>query len=149
MELSTTFTTTPTSVLQSYRACHRTGYVARWVLSAALVVLGIVERDIVPVLVAIAFVVFAEWSTRQQLKPYRGGPRTVTVTITDDEYRTQGPDRATARTWTTFTRVQRVGAFWVLRISNMAALGLPISALDEEQTSRFVALMRSKGLLVD
>jgi hypothetical protein len=97
MELSTTFTTTPKTVLQSYRACHRTAYVVRWVATVGLVVLGIARADLVPVVVAIAFFAFAEWSVRRQLKPYLSGPRTVTVTITDEEYRTQGADRATAR----------------------------------------------------
>jgi hypothetical protein len=96
MELSTTFTTTPKTVLQSYRACHRTAYVVRWVAAVGLVVLGIARADLVPVVVAIAFFAFAEWSVRRQLKPYLSGPRTVTVTITDEEYRTQGADRATA-----------------------------------------------------
>jgi hypothetical protein len=149
MELSTTFTTTPKTVLQSYRACHRTAYVVRWVAAVGLVVLGIARADLVPVVVAIAFFAFAEWSVRRQLKPYLSGPRTVTLTVTDEEYRTQGADRATARTWTAFASVRRVGAFWVLRISNMAALGLPADALDEKQTADFVALMRAKGLVKD
>jgi hypothetical protein len=68
--------------------------------------------------------------------------------MTDDEYRIQGPDRASASTWTTFTGVRRVGNFWVLRISSMAAIGLPTNALDAAQTAAFEGLMRSRGLLV-
>jgi len=37
----------------------------------------------------------------------------------------------------------------VLRISNLAALGLPLEALDENQTGAFVALIESKGPLGD
>jgi hypothetical protein len=149
MEISTTFTTTPKTVMQSYRACHRTDYVVRWTLTIGLLILGASHHDPVPAILAVAFFAFAEWSVRRLLKPYLARPRTVTVTITDEEYRTQGPDRATARTWSTFTKVQRVGAFWVLRISNVAALGLPAEALDDVQTAAFLSLMRSKRLMDD
>jgi len=109
--------------------------------------LGLVARDVVPVLIGIALFAFAELSVRRQLKPYLSGPRSVTVTITDEEYRTRSLDRATVRNWTTFTGVRRVGQFWVLRISNRAALGLPANALDEQQTADFIRLISAKGLL--
>jgi hypothetical protein len=147
MEISTTFTTTPKSVMQSYRACHRSRYVFRWVFTIGLAVLGLLQGDLVPILIGIAYFAFSEFSVRRQLKPYLSGPRTVTVTMTDDEYRTQGPHRGSASTWTIFTSVKRVGQFWILRISNMAALGLPTNALDEAQTAAFEELLRSKGLL--
>lgn len=147
MNLSTTFTSTPAIVMQSYRACHRTAYVARWVIAVTAVVVGALTRDLV--LVALGFVGFAiaEYSVRRQLQPYLAGPRGVTITMTDDEYRTQGPDRATARTWSTFTKAKKVGAFWVLRVSNMAALAFPAAALDAEQTAQFTAFLKAKGLL--
>jgi hypothetical protein len=83
------------------------------------------------------------------MRSYRAGhgPRTVTVLMTDGEYRTEGPHRATARTWSNFHRVERVGASWVLRLSNAAALALPTSALDRDQTDAFEDVVRSKGLL--
>lgn len=147
MEISTTFTTTPKTVMESYRACHRTGYILRWILAVGIAGLGVTQGDLVPVLIGVAYFGFSEFSVRRQLKPYLSGPRTVTVTMTDDEYRLKGPDRASSSTWTAFTRVGRVGNFWVLRISNMAAISLPRSALDDGQTAAFEDLMRSKGLL--
>lgn len=63
------------------------------------------------------------------------------------KYRIKGPDRASTSTWTIFTKVTKVGRFWVLRISNMAALGLPIGALSDAETAEFEQLVRSKGLL--
>ena len=69
------------------------------------------------------------------------------MTITDDEYRTKGPDRAPARTWSTFTGVRRVGRFWVLRLSATTAMGLPVDALDAAETRHFKALMQTKGLI--
>lgn len=118
-------------------------------MTLGLVVLGVATWDVVPVLIAAAYFAFAELSVRRQLKPYLSGPRTVTVTISSEQYRTESSDRTTARTWTTFTKVRRVGQFWVLRISNLAALSLPVGALDESQTAEFPDLMRAKGLLED
>ncbi|NUS57715.1 MAG: hypothetical protein HOV66_23090 [Streptomycetaceae bacterium] len=69
------------------------------------------------------------------------------MTMTDTEYATAGPDRATSRTWTTFTKVSTRGAFWVLRISSQSAMALPRAALDEAQTAVFIAAMKEKGLL--
>lgn len=147
VELSTTYEVTPKTVLQMYRACHRVFYVFRWVVTVSLLVVGLADRDLVFLLLAILFFAFGEWTIRRQLRPYLSGPHTVTVTITDDEYRTQGPGVTAARAWSTFTSVRRVGAFWVLRVTSMAAIALPVTALDDEQTAAFVELMRSKGLL--
>ena len=149
MEIATTFTTDPKSVLRSYRACHPAGVAVRSVLAVALVLLGIFEQSIFQVVFGVFVFAFGEISVRRQLKPYLQAPRTVTVTMTEDEYKTQGPDRATSRTWTTFQSVRRRGEFWVLRISNAAAMALPTAALDAEQTGAFEALMRRKGLLKD
>jgi len=147
MEIATRFTTTPSTVMRSYRACHRLGYLVRWVLSIGLLALGAAQRDVAPAVFGVGFFVFSELTVCRQLKPYLSGPRTVIVTMTDDEYRIEGPDRATTRTWSSFTSVRRTGEFWVLRISNAAAMALPSAALDEKQTIAFRALMREKGLL--
>jgi len=146
-DISTTFTTTPKTVLASYRASHRSAFVGRIVVSLGLVVVGLTTASWVLSVLGVVYFALAELWVRRQLQPYMAGPRTVTVTMTDDEYRTEGPDRATSRTWSTFTSVRRVGEFWVLRISNAAAMALPASALDAQQTEAFLALARSKGLL--
>ncbi|MEV0738144.1 hypothetical protein AB0I51_19685 [Streptomyces sp. NPDC050549] len=92
------------------------------------------------------FFLLRERSVRRQLAPCLGAEREVTVTMTDSEYRAEGPDRATSRTWTTFRSVSRVGDFWVLRVSPRLAMGLPVTALDDQQTAAFVELLREKGL---
>jgi hypothetical protein len=145
--ITATFVTDPKLILRSYRASHRGAYVFRWVASVALVVAGIVTRSVEVAVLGLALFVIAEISVRRQLRPYLGGQRSVTVTMTEQEYKTRGPDRATARTWSTFSGVRRVGEFWVLRISTAAAMALPISALDAEQTRAFEDLLRRKGLL--
>src|SRR3954467_9631989 len=107
--IATTFTPAPRTVLRSYRASHRRAYLVRWVLSSALVVEGLWTLSPIVSAAGVVFFALAEFSVRRQLRPYLRGPRSVTVTMTDDEYRTQGPDRATTRTWTTFQGVRRVG----------------------------------------
>ncbi|MFI0942480.1 hypothetical protein [Streptomyces sp. NPDC021020] len=157
--ITTTFVTTPATVLRSYRACARQGYLQRLAVTsglvaagAALVVVGLVAVPrIAPaggalMLFGGGFFLLRERSVRRQLAPYLKGNREVTVTMTDTEYRTQGEDRATSRTWTTFRSVSRVGDFWVLRLSPQMAMGLPVEALDEQQTAAFLELLREKGL---
>lgn len=159
LPIVTTFTSTPDMVMRSYRACHRRGYRNRLVLMLTCVIVGLAEiaiaisairpllwPGVVLALYGLAFFALRERSVRKQLAPYLRGSREVTITLTDTEYRTQGPDQATARTWTTFTSVSRVGDFWVLRLSAQAAMGLPTSALDERQTKTFLSLIRAKGL---
>ncbi|MFK0108570.1 hypothetical protein [Streptomyces sp. NPDC091217] len=156
--ITTTFVTTPAMVLRSYRACSRRGYVQRVAISTGLLLLGGglcvagarvpdgVATGTVLVLWGAGFFLLRERSVRRQLAPYLVGERKVTVTMTDTEYRTQGPDRATSRTWTTFRSVSRVGDFWVLRVSPQLAMSLPVAALDEQQTAAFLTLLREKGL---
>jgi hypothetical protein len=145
--------------MRSYRACHRRGYRNRIALVATSVTVGLVEAAIgvafKPSLlwpgVALAlygagFFLLRERAVRKQLAPYLKTTREVTITLTDAEYRTQGPDRSTARTWTTFSNVSRVDDFWVLRVSPQMAMGLPTSALDDQQTAAFVSLINEKGL---
>ncbi len=159
MPITTTFTSTPATVLRSYRACARRGYVQRVVITIGLVTVGVatviaglagVPNTVVPgvvlVLAGVGFFVLRERAVRRQLAPYLRGEREVTVTMTDTEYRTQGPDRATSRTWTTFRKVSRVGDFWVLSVSPQMGMALPAAALDEQQTTAFLQLLQEKGL---
>lgn len=133
--------------MRSYRACHRAAYVARWAVALAAVGVGAVLRAPWVVVAGVLLLVLQEILVRSRLRPYLAGTRTVTVTLTDREYRTAGPDRATSRTWSTFTKIYKRGGFWVLRILSQAALALPASALDVDQTRVFADAMRSKGLL--
>jgi len=158
MPIVTTFVTTPTTVLRSYRACARRGYVQRVAISTGLLLVGggmcvVGARDSGTVLLGTVwmlcgagFFLLHERSIRRQLAPYLVGEREVTVTMTDTEYRTQGPDQSTSRTWTTFRSVSRVGDFWVLRVSPQMAMGLPVEALNEQQAAAFLSLLREKGL---
>src|SRR5262249_47719647 len=99
VHISTTFTTTPRMVLRSYVACHRAAFVARCLLSGLFVVLGLFQRDLILAALGVAVFVAGELPLRRQLRPYLSGPRDVTVTMTDDEYRVDGPDRHTSRSW--------------------------------------------------
>ncbi len=145
--VSTTYTTTPKDVIRSYRAIARRAYLTRLVGSLLVILVGIVTRDLLFVVLGVSWYVLAEWWVRRQLAQYLAGPRTVTVTMTEDEYRVQGPDAATARQWTMFESVQRVKDFWVLRISAAQGMALPADALDADQTARFRELLARKGLL--
>jgi hypothetical protein len=142
MEISTTFTTTPRTVIQSYRACHWASYGLNWVVGIVLIADGVVAGSIPSIVVGFAVVALTELGIRRQLRRYRSGKRSVTLTITEDEYRTRGPDSSTARPWTAFKRVRRIGKFWVLRLSATKAMALPADALDAAQTQQFTALMR-------
>ncbi|MEU6772234.1 hypothetical protein [Streptomyces sp. NPDC046759] len=159
MPIVTTFVSTPAMVLRSYRACARRGYVQRVVITVGLVVVGggtcaagiagvhgALLTGVLLMLWGAGSFLLRERSVRHQLAPYLVGERQVTVTMTDLEYRAQGPDRSTSRTWTTFRDVSRVGDFWVLRVSPKMAMGLPVTALNEQQTAAFLTLLRQKGL---
>jgi hypothetical protein len=145
--ITTTFTSDPKMIMKSYRACHRRAYVGRWITTAALVVVGLLTRSITLVVAGPFLWVVMDLFVRRQLRAYRGGPRTVTVNVTEDEYRTEGQDTATSHAWSTFQRVSRVGQFWVLRISSAAAMALPVTALNADQAATFEDLLRRKDLL--
>jgi YcxB-like protein len=145
--VTTTYTTTPKDVIRSYRAIARRAYLTRAVGSAVVVAVGLITRDLLFVVLGVAWYVLAELWVRRQLAQYLKGPRTFTVTMTEDEYQVQGPDAASARQWTMFESVRRVQDFWVLRISAAQGMALPVDALDADQTARFRDLLARKGLL--
>ena len=145
--LETTFLSDPKFVLRSYRACHRRVVVTRSVVTAAIVAFGVLTRTVLVVALGLAYFAYVEVWVRRQLRPYLKGPRSVTIVMTETEYRTQVSDRATARTWSTFQSARRRGDFWVLRISNAAAMAFPVSALDGGQHATFTNLMRRHQLL--
>jgi YcxB-like protein len=145
--LSTTFTTTPSDGLRTYRAIARRAYLTRCVGSVVAIAFGILTRDPLPVVLGVAWYVIAEGWVRRQLAKQLKVPRTVTVTITEDEYRVQGPDAAASRRWAAFQSVRRVQDFWVLRISDAQGMALPVDALDAEQTAVFEDILARNGLL--
>lgn len=162
-DIVVTFETTPKTVLESYRACHRQTHMAHCVLLCTgmltgvwILICGIILASIPFALLAAVVMAYAvlrsaafKRSIRKQLHPYLQGPHTVTVTITEHEYRVVGPTRETSRPLTEFTRVHRSGDFWVLRLSKRAALSLPVAALDTAKTAAFLELMGAKGLVKD
>ena len=147
MPIVVTFTSDPKLVMRSYRAAHQWAFLFRCGASVVTVLLGVSTRSIGVTALGVAVFVIGEVAVRRQLRPFLQGVRQVTLTMTDNEYKTEGPDRSTSRTWSTFNRAKRVGDFWVLRVSTAAALAFPASALNESQTEAFKSLLRAKGLL--
>jgi hypothetical protein len=145
--ITTTFTTDRALVMRSYRATHGLSYSIRWAVCLGAIVLGLVSRSPLVVAAGAGVLIFGEVSLRRALKPLLDGKHVIAVRITEDEYRTTGPDRERSRPWSTITGVRRSGDFWVLRLSFLAAVALPTAALDDAQTAEFIALVRSKGLL--
>jgi YcxB-like protein len=75
------------------------------------------------------------------------GPRTWTITITEDEYR-QASDQgeASAYAWANFSKAKHVGEFWVLRAGRLV-LTIPDEAFDDREHELFRALLRRKHLI--
>jgi hypothetical protein len=145
--LSTTFTVTPRDVLLSYRAIARRAYLTRCIGSGAAVVLGILTRQLLPIVIGLAWYGLAELWVRRQLAKHSRAPRTLTVTITEDEFQMEAPEATMSRRWTTFQSVGRVQDFWVLRITSARGLALPVDALDARQTAVFQGILTRNGLL--
>ncbi|WP_412739942.1 YcxB family protein [Krasilnikovia sp. MM14-A1259] len=110
-----------------------------------LVLLGLLG-DRSAILAAVIMFVLYELVIRTQMRGYRC-TGTVTVTIDESAYHVSAPGRSSRREWSTFSKVQRRGDFWVLRVSRLAAMALPATALTDQQTAEFVALMRDKSLM--
>ncbi len=145
--ISATFTSTPQTVLGSYRACHPVSLWIRWGSAALVVLLGLLLGNIILIVLGVGFPFFSEWSVRRRLRPYLGQDREVTVTVTEQEYRVDGGEESRAWPWTSVRAVVRRRGFWVLKVSRIAALAFPDDALDAAQTEAFVALVEGKGLL--
>jgi hypothetical protein len=142
-----TYTSTPGLVLRSYRACHRTAVTMQWSLSVAWLIVGVVLHMWIFVVTSLLAPLMVEFQVRRRLRPYLQGPRTVTITITEDEYRVQGPDRATSRTWTTVRDVRRRGEFWVFRLATAGAMAFRAGALNDADDEAFRDLIRRRSLL--
>ncbi|MEU6535896.1 hypothetical protein [Streptomyces sp. NPDC047000] len=157
--VTTTFVTTPAPALRSCRACSRRAYTRRRAVTVGSVTIGAAATaaglagvpdaaaaGATPACYGALVLLLGETAVRLQLRPCLRRQREVTVTMTDTEYRAQGPDRATSRAWTAFRSVSRVDGFWVLRTSPRSAMALPTAALDERQTAAFLELLGRKGL---
>jgi len=147
MPISTTFTSTPLMIMRSYHACHRTAYLTVLPVALLLIVLGVVTHTSTLIDWGVGFPVLMEILAVLQLRRYLSGRRTVTVTITEDEYQTQGASGVRAWPWSLFESVRRVGSFWVFRFSALTAIALPTGALDARETRQFEALMQQKDPL--
>jgi hypothetical protein len=143
--LVVSFEVTPRSLVRAYRACHRVLYlniVGGCVLLGLLGLLG----DPSAIVAAVIMLVLHELAIRAQMRGYRC-TGTATVTMNDSGYHVAAPGQSSSRDWSTFTKVQRVGDFWVLRVSRLAAMALPVTALTGQQAEDFTALMRQKSLM--
>jgi len=148
VQISVTFQTDPSLILRSYRACHPTAIPTRWAIGMVGLSAGVLARSLLPIVTALVVIILLVSSVRLQLRRYLRGPRQVDVSIDEDGYRTTGREGITRRfPWSIMKSVRRRSGFWVLRATAARAIGLPVDALDAQQTAAFVALVRSKGLL--
>lgn len=144
--ITTTFACDPGLTRRSYRACHRKAFIIRWVAVVGIIGLGLASRLPFLALFGLFYALIAEVSVRRQLRSRHPGTTQVTVTMTDDGYRTDVGNQFVSRSWTSFKEVRRVGDFGVLKVSTQAAQAFPSSTLDASQTLAFEDLIRRKGL---
>lgn len=105
--------------------------------------------DLLPLIIAVAYVALMELSIRASLRRVLKGPLPATLTITDDELRVDLGDFWFVQSWTSVISARRVRDFWVVRYSRVAATSFPTSAFTSFQDAAFADLMRVKGLLRD
>lgn len=162
MDISFSFVYTPELAKRSFRACHPSAPVARWLPAAIYVVLGVLvlteafqgaEPD--PVGLAVGGVVLLlglGWPVIQarrisrRLKAFTE-PGTTRIVLTDAEYAAEMPGRTMTRAWSTFTSVVLVRGFWVLKLEAEGKIAFPADLLDAPRTDAFRAAMLEKGLL--
>jgi hypothetical protein len=145
--ITLSFTTTPSEVLRSYRACHPWGLRSRWFLTVVLILEGLWVGSPVLVVAGLAYFAYATYGVRRQLRRFLHGEQDVTVSISDDSYTVTGPSGTTIRPWSAFQNVRQRGEFWVLRLSWSRAMALPTAALDPQQTAALEQHLRTIGLL--
>ncbi|MEO5680444.1 MAG: hypothetical protein ABIS47_12340 [Acidimicrobiales bacterium] len=86
--ITTTFACDPGLTRRSYRACHRKAFIIRWVTVVGIIGLGLASRLPFLALFGLFYALIAEVSVRRQLRSRHPGTTQVTVTMTDDGYRT-------------------------------------------------------------
>ncbi|MEV6627238.1 hypothetical protein AB0M83_07740 [Amycolatopsis sp. NPDC051106] len=162
MDISFSFVPTPEMGKRSYRACHPSAPVARWLPVGMYGVFGLVVLTMAlqrskpdPVglvfgsallLLAVGWPVLQARRVNRQLRHYADSAP-IRIVLSDVEYSAEAPGRTMTRAWTTFRRVALVRGFWVLRTESEGPLAFPADALDATQTEVFRAAMREKGLL--
>ncbi|MEU8638085.1 hypothetical protein AB0C38_38395 [Amycolatopsis sp. NPDC048633] len=162
MDISSSFVFTPEMAKRSFRACHPSAPVARWLPAGIYVVFGVVvltialqrsKPDPIGLVLGSAFLLLGvAWPVLQArrvarlLRPF-AEPATSRIVLTDAEYAAESPGRTMTRGWTTFTSVALVRGFWVLKLEAEGKVAFPADALDATQTEVFRTAMREKGLL--
>jgi hypothetical protein len=162
VDISFSFVFTPEMAKQSFRACHPSAPVARWLPAGIYVVLGVLAlaealRDAEPdpvglavggvvLLLGLGWPVLQARRINRRLRAY-AQPGTTRLVLTDAEYAAEAPGRRVTLLWTTFKSVALVRGFWVLKIESEGKVAFPANALDASQTEVFRAAMREKGLL--
>jgi hypothetical protein len=162
MDISFSFVPTPEMGKRSYRACHPSALVARWlpagiygVFGHAVLTIALQRSKPDPVglvfgsallLLAVGWPALQARRVARQLRHY-AEPAPTRIVLTDVEYSVEAPGRTMTRLWTTFKRVALVRGFWVLKTESEGAIAFPADALDATQTAVFRAAMREKGLL--
>lgn len=166
MELKIAYASTPDILLRVVRDFHpvlrlvrRVCHTGVVVICAGLLLLGLLRPEAVDIgvlLTAIALIAGALFDytgyqlwIRRLLRPYRDGPRPVTITMTEDECRFTNGERSSSCTWSCFAAVYRRGDFWALRLQRKTVIAVPVAAMDAIQTAAFIELVKGKGLLGD
>lgn len=162
MDISFSFVFTPEMAKRSYRACHPSAPVARWLPAVIYVVLGVLALAEAlrssppdPVGLGVGCVVLLlglGWPALQarriaRLMRHYDEPSATRIVLSDAEYAVEAPGRTMTRLWTTFKRVALVRGFWVLKTESEGTIAFPADLLDATQTEVFRAAMREKGLL--
>ncbi|MGN6696203.1 MAG: hypothetical protein ACTHN0_18635 [Aquihabitans sp.] len=99
-------------------------------------------------LIAAIFMGSAWWRLpRRACKGRLDGPRSWTITVSNDEYR-QASDRgeASAYAWKNFSTAKCIDGTWVLR-GGRTLVTFPAGVLDAEQDRAFRSLLTEKRLL--
>ncbi|WP_284742228.1 hypothetical protein [Amycolatopsis sp. RTGN1] len=162
MDISFSFVFTPEMAKRSYRACHPSAPVARWLPAVIYVVLGVLALaealrssppdpvglgvGCVVLLLGLGWPVFQARRIARLLRPF-AEPATSRIVLTNAEYAAESPGRTMTREWATFKSVALVRGFWVLKIEAEGKVAFPADALDAPRTEVFRAAMREKGLL--
>jgi hypothetical protein len=162
VDISVSFVFTPDMAKRSFRACHPSAPVARWLPAGIYVVFGLVVLAVAlqrskpdPIglifgcallLLGFGWPAFQARRVARLLRPF-AEPAGSRIVLTDAEYAAESAGSAVSRRWTTFTSVAPVRGFWVLKTESEGPLAFPADALDATQTEVFRSAMREKGLL--
>jgi hypothetical protein len=162
VDISSSFVFTPEMAKRSFRACHPSAPVARWLPAGIYVVLGVLALTEalqgakpdpvglgvggVVLLLGLGWPVIQARRISKRLR-YFEEPGATRIVLTDAEYAAESPGRTMTRAWTTFKSVALVRGFWVLKLEAEGKIAFPADALDATQTEVFRAAMREKGLL--